>query len=186
MDGFDHLLNWKLKVGSHPFPGKDGGTCINEAALVAAGFEYRSIAIVELMPKCFSRPICRFAMLLNDVASDEDRQRLLPYVTRLACADTKQVEKARQAYIVQHMGPYYVELHLLGATVLSFDRVLRVLDGALAIGRQADPLGADEVQTRMDVARAGKGTKAPASDSGQPFLSKVKGWLGMKESEPAA
>jgi hypothetical protein len=32
MEGFDHLLNWKLKAGSHPFPGKDGGTCINEAA----------------------------------------------------------------------------------------------------------------------------------------------------------
>jgi len=28
MDGFDHILNWKLKHGSHPFPGKDGGTCI--------------------------------------------------------------------------------------------------------------------------------------------------------------
>jgi hypothetical protein len=41
MDGFDHILNWTLQVGSHPFPGKDGGTCINEAAIVAAGFEYR-------------------------------------------------------------------------------------------------------------------------------------------------
>ena len=37
IDSFDHILNWKLKAGSHPFPGKDGGTCINEAALVAAG-----------------------------------------------------------------------------------------------------------------------------------------------------
>ena len=33
MDDFDHILNWKLKAGSHQFPGKDGGTCINEAAL---------------------------------------------------------------------------------------------------------------------------------------------------------
>jgi hypothetical protein len=32
MEGFDHLLNWKLKAGSHRFHGKDGGTCINEAA----------------------------------------------------------------------------------------------------------------------------------------------------------
>ena len=24
MDGFDHILNWKLKVGSHTFPGRDG------------------------------------------------------------------------------------------------------------------------------------------------------------------
>ena len=44
MDGFDHILNWKLKVGSHRFPGKDGGTCINEAALVAAGVAVESCA----------------------------------------------------------------------------------------------------------------------------------------------
>src|SRR3954449_813601 len=33
MDQFDHILNWTLKPGSHPFPGRDGGTCINEAAI---------------------------------------------------------------------------------------------------------------------------------------------------------
>ena len=66
MDGFDHILNWKLKEGSHRFPGKDGGTCINEAALVAAGFEYRPVRRVEDMPECFSRPICHLAMQLND------------------------------------------------------------------------------------------------------------------------
>ena len=41
--GFDHILNWKLHYGSHPFPGKDGGACINEAAIVAAGFEYQPV-----------------------------------------------------------------------------------------------------------------------------------------------
>ncbi len=69
MDTFDHLLNWTLKKGSHPFPGQDGGTCINEAALVAAGFDYKPIGTVESMPACFSRPICRLAMELNDLAS---------------------------------------------------------------------------------------------------------------------
>jgi hypothetical protein len=38
MDKFDHILNWKLKQGSHTFPGQDGGTCINEAAIIAVGF----------------------------------------------------------------------------------------------------------------------------------------------------
>ena len=38
MEEFDHILNWKLLGGSHVFPGTDGGTCINEAAIVAAGF----------------------------------------------------------------------------------------------------------------------------------------------------
>jgi len=35
MDQFDHILNWKLQPGSHKFPGPNGGTCINEAAVVA-------------------------------------------------------------------------------------------------------------------------------------------------------
>src|SRR5919205_3161849 len=103
MDAFDHILNWTLKAGSHKFPGPDGGTCINEAALVAMGFEYRPVRRVEDMPSCFSRPICRFAMLLNDAASDEERQLLLPFVTRLACADTPEIERKRQAYIGSQM-----------------------------------------------------------------------------------
>src|ERR671933_1174642 len=103
MEGFDHILNWKLKIGSHQFPGPNGGTCINEAALVAAGFEYRPIHFVSQMPSCFSRPICRLALCLNDSASDEERQLLLPYVTRLACADTPEVERKREAYIAARL-----------------------------------------------------------------------------------
>jgi hypothetical protein len=180
MDGFDHLLSWKLKVGSHPFPGKDGGTCINEAALVAAGFEYRSICAAHEMPNCFSRPICELAMFLNDSSTDGERQRLLPYVTRLACADTPEVEKARAKYIKKQVCNY----HYFG---IPFDKGLEALEGALAIGRQADPLGPDEVQTRMDAARAG-GSKPrqEASVPGKPLLSKVKDWLTLKETEPAA
>ncbi len=186
MDGFDHLLSWKLKRGSHHFPGKDGGTCINEAALVAAGFQYRPIRSAYDMPECFSRPICCLAMLLNDVASDEDRQRLLPYVTRLACADTPEVEKARAAYIFRHLGLYYVRIHLCGVVALSFDRGLKVLEGALAIGRQADPLGPDEVLTRMDAARTAQRKPAKVTTAAKPLLSKVKSWLTMKETDPVA
>ena len=146
MDAFHHLLNWKLKRGSHRFPGKDGGTCINEAALVAAGFAYMSIAAASDMPTRFSRPICQLAMFLNDNSTDDQRQRLLPYVTRLACADTPEVEELRAAYIKQCICNY----HYFG---VPFDKGLEVLDGALAIGRQADLLGPDEVQTWMDAAR---------------------------------
>jgi len=194
MDGFDHLLNWKLKVGSHHFPGPDGGTCINEAALVAAGFDYRPIPSVAHMPKCFSRPICRLAMRLNDSADDEQRQRLLPYVTRLACADTKKVELAREAYIGWRLRHDYI---------IPFSKGLEVLESALAMGRQADPLGPEEVQVRMDAARAcgNKRRRAPALTSSlntsattaipataqdKPFLSKIKSWLTSKEIEPAA
>ena len=76
MADFDHILNWTLKAGSHTFPGQDGGTCINEVAIVAAGFAYQPVSHVDEMPACFSRPICRLAMRLNDEATDEQRQRL--------------------------------------------------------------------------------------------------------------
>jgi hypothetical protein len=56
MEGFEHILNWKLLRGSHDFPGKDGGTCINEAAIVAAGFAYRRVHNVKDMPSCFFAP----------------------------------------------------------------------------------------------------------------------------------
>ena len=116
--------------------------------------------------------------------------RLLPYVTRLACADTPKVEKARAAYIQRHMGRYFVGILLFGMAAFSFDRGLKALEGALAIGRQADPLGPEEVQARMDAARTGqfKPTRAatPASVTHKPFFSKIKSWLTTKETEPAA
>ena len=77
MDNCDHILNWKLKQGSHTFPGQDGGTCINEAAIVAAGFPYRPVRSVQNMPACFSRPICALAMQLNNDASDAECRSFL-------------------------------------------------------------------------------------------------------------
>jgi hypothetical protein len=174
MEGFDHVLNWKLQQGSHRFPGEDGGTCINEAALVAAGFDYKPIACAEDMPACFSRPICRFALKLNDEANDQDRQRLLPFVTRLACADTPEIERARATYIGIHAYRF-----------MSVDHGLHVLEGALAIGRQADPFAADEVQTRMDAVRAHAPTASPAAAEVPPsILSKMRSWFGLREVEP--
>src|SRR5271154_1239788 len=95
---FDNILNWKLRRGSHTFPGPDGGTCISEAAVVAAGFKYRSIHRAADCPACFSRVIATYAISLNDNIYDDDiRQRLLmPFVTRLAgTADTEEVEIER-------------------------------------------------------------------------------------------
>ena len=173
MNHFDHILNWKLQPGSHPFPGKDGGTCINEAAIVAAGFEYQPVRRVEDMPDCFSRPICKLAMQLNDLASDAERQRLLPFVTRLACADTAVVETERTAFIRSK-----------GVTAYSFEYGLKVLEDALAIGRQADTLGVDEVTTRFEQAQSHASSAASVADS--PIFAKVKSWLERKkQTEPA-
>jgi hypothetical protein len=187
MHTFDHLLNWTLKAGSHPFPGPDGGTCINEAALVAAGFAYKPISHVRQMPRCFSRPICEYAMWLNDQASDEERQRLLPYVTRLACADTPEIEMRRASYIADHTRAAW-DMPLMSAG-------LEVLEGALAIGRQAKSFAADIVDARFEAERSkarvdeaktpvplAKAELASAETiSTGPILSKVKNWLSTRE-----
>src|SRR5918997_4237325 len=136
MESFDHILNWKLKRGSHTFPGTDGGPCINEAAIVAAGFPYQPVRSVQDMPACFSRPICTLAMYLNDWSSDEERQQLLPFVTRLACADTAEIEREREAYIALRI-----------RYRLTVRDGLQILEGALAIGRQTDELAPQEVAT---------------------------------------
>ncbi|ACL56433.1 hypothetical protein [Methylobacterium nodulans] len=166
MAQFDYILNWTLKAGSHPFPGPDGGTCINEAAIVAAGFAYQPVWRVDDMPRCFSRPVCRLAMLLNDQADDVQRQKLLPFVTRLACADTPEVERLRQAYIDARA--------FRGS--LSFEEGLTVLEGALAIGRQANLLSQEEAGDRL--ARAKRVPEQRISDHG--VMAKIKEWLGVE------
>jgi len=169
MDQFDHILNWTLKPGSHTFPGPDGGTCINEAALVAAGFPYQPVRCIEEMPSCFSRPICRLALRLNDEATDKQRQRLLPFVTRLACADTEAVERKRAAYI-----------HTRTSRRISFEAGVAVLEGALAIGRQADDLDAADVTSRMSTARsrAKPSTSMPEASLAALFTSVA--WVKQK------
>ena len=116
------------------------------------------------MPACFSRPICRLAMLLNDEASDAQRQQLLPFVTRLACADTAKVELEREVYIAQHMRYY-----------LKFPDRRKVLEGVLAIGRRADEPAPEEVRARLDAVQ--QGAKACSSVADHPKFAKLKAWL---------
>jgi len=174
MSNFDHILNWKLKRGSHPFPGPDGGTCINEAAVVAHGYPYRRIKSHLAMPPSFSRPICRLALYLNDEANDAQRQRLLPFVTRLACADTPAVEALREDHIRSRIdldGP--LPIHS------SFDEGIRTLEGALAIGRKAEAIEFDQVRDRMAAVRT-KPTK-PSQRGAGTLSAKLKSWLGASQ-----
>ena len=168
MEAFDTILNWNLKRGSHMFPGPDGGTCINEAAIVAADFPYQPVRSVYDMPECFSRPICTLAIYLNDWTSDGERQQLLPFVTCLACADTAEVERAREAYIASRI-----------RYRLPFREGLQILEGALAIGRQADGLAPEEVTTRLESVRP---TATPPTAASTPAayssnLAKLKTWF---------
>ena len=102
MYDFNRLLDWKLLRGSHQFPGPDGGTCLVEAAIVAAGYPYRSVGMADGragdLPVSFSWPLVSYAVCLNDAISDDAlrQELLLPFVTRFAgSADTPQVEAKR-------------------------------------------------------------------------------------------
>ncbi len=170
MEAFDTILNWKLQRGSHTFPGPDGGTCINEAAIVAAGFPYQAVHFVQMMPTCFSRPICRLAMDLNDLATDEQRQQLLPFVARLACADTAEVELRRQNYINSRLR------HRLRYP-LAFQELLEILEGTLAIGRQADLLALKEMTTRLEAVRQIAPPSTTATHSSK--FAKLKAWFAL-------
>lgn len=177
MSDFDQTLNWKLLRGSHDFPGPAGGTCINEAAVVACGFPYRRVGSVGSMPADFSRPICQLAMQLNDNATDAQRQCLMPFVTRLACADTPAVERERTRYISSHL-----EFDPFSFDVLPFEKGLTVLEGALAIGRQADPLGLDEAAGRLDAVRGPSCLKRRRAS----LLPAMKGWFGLQKALESA
>src|SRR5215475_7290996 len=102
MYDFNRLLDWKLLRGSHQFPGPDGGTCLVEAAIVAAGYPYRSVGMADGragdLPTSFSWPLVSYAVCLNDAISDDAlrQELLLPFVTRFAgSADDPQVEAER-------------------------------------------------------------------------------------------
>jgi len=106
MDEFSHILNWKLLYGSHDFPGPDGGTCINEAAIVAAGFGYQRVGHARELPSCFCPVIGEFSVWLNDSIIDSElRMRLLlPFVARLAGAKgTARDEAARIEALRAHL-----------------------------------------------------------------------------------
>ena len=101
---FGRLLNWKILRGSHEFPGPDGGTCVNEAAIVAAGYPYTPVRRIDDCPLSFSRPLALYAMCLNEIVLDDTlrQELLLPFVTRLAgSADTAEVDMQRVALILQ-------------------------------------------------------------------------------------
>jgi len=114
-------------------------------------------------------------MMLNDQANDADRQRLVPFVTRLACADTPEVERLREALIRSR-------LSLRGEPwgSVPFDKGIQVLQEALALGRQAEPVMFGDVLSRMETAK-----NQPGATAGGRFVSRLKSLLGLaKDPEP--
>ena len=128
--GFDKILDWKLLRGSHYFPGPDGGTCVNEAAIVAAGHPYQTVRSIEDCPASFSRPAATYAMFLNDlIENDELRRRvLMPFVMRLdGSADGPEGEKARAELIVLRTASAILAPALLRLGFFEASEKLRVI-----------------------------------------------------------
>jgi hypothetical protein len=75
---------------------------VNEAAVIAAGFEYRAVRDVSCLPDCFSRPVSDYAVYLNDLMLHRVRNDLLmPFVTRLpGTSDSPWIEAKRAEFIV--------------------------------------------------------------------------------------
>lgn len=98
---WDHIFKWKLLEGSHDFPGPDGGTCINEAAIIAAGFKYKKVQSATDCPPCFSPVLSAYLLGINDLMPDGERQKLMRFVMRLSgSADTSVIEQERLELIV--------------------------------------------------------------------------------------
>ena len=95
-------------------------------------------------------------------------------VTRLACADTWPVERERAAYISSWAAGRH-----------TFEQGLKILEGALAIGRQAEAPAPDAVKTRMDLVQNRATTPTSVADSA--VFSKIKSWLlATKQTEGTA
>jgi hypothetical protein len=111
-------------------------------------------------------------MWLNDEADEAERQRLLPFVTRLACADTPEIERERATYIARHTRGH-----------MTFQQGLEVLEGALAIGRQADALALGDVRSRMEAVQSMAPKSIPPTDT--HLFGKLKAWFGAaRKPEP--
>ncbi|ACL59983.1 hypothetical protein [Methylobacterium nodulans] len=187
---FDHILHWRLLPGSHAFPGPDGGTCINEAAIVAAGLPYRAIRSSADCPPCFSRPLAAYALGLNDAMPDAERPRLMAFVLRLSgSADAEAMEAARTAHLtvetVRRLLP--IVLHQVGLTAEAEScRAAGSLAEAVAAARSA----AWAAGAVADAAARGgvwvRGARAAAACRAATFAAEIDARSAADAAEAAA
>jgi hypothetical protein len=186
MSAFDALLKWRLLPGSHPFPGPDGGTCINEAAIVAAGFEYRAVMTVYDLPECFSLVIAGYAIRLNDGMPVRPRQRLMPFVPRLAgTADTFEVEAQRAEYLAMAACRRFAA-RSLDAAGMSAEaarcRAARTLDEAYAATRETIRTAA----RAADAAMAARSAVCASQGGSSWTASAAAEWAAAAAARPRA
>ncbi|MGH2374715.1 MAG: hypothetical protein ACRDIC_14770, partial [bacterium] len=91
------LARWReikdrpLLAGGHS---PDSQMCVMEAVAYVAGEEWTD------SPKCASQVIAQFLRSWNDALSDEDRQRLKPYIPKVIGTAASTEAEERRAWIV--------------------------------------------------------------------------------------
>jgi hypothetical protein len=152
ISAINNLLTWKLLSGSHEWPGPDGGTCINEAAIVAAGFRYRPVCGAESLPSNFSSEMGVLLLSLNDTLGDKRRQKLMQFVLRLpGSKDTARVERRRCRHV--HDG-FVALLERYGLPSDELTGQLPTAEGRAVFAGQAGEVIASAAEHKLPSARA--------------------------------
>lgn len=109
-----HMIDfnsWKLKLksGSHSNPKE--GSCLMETVAYISGAD-----VYTDHPECACPVITDFAISTNDWMNDVERQRLLPFVLRIAGSKASQEIQEKRGYMcadyaVRVFAPLWVEFH---------------------------------------------------------------------------
>jgi hypothetical protein len=173
---FDSWLNWNLKHGSHDFPGADGGTCVNEAALVVAGFAYREVTSISDLPESFCPVISQYALTLNDSMPEGDvLNRLRPFAARLSgSSDGRKTAIARAAYLAQQAATVFTPLAVETVDVSAAARLRKATDPAEALS-QLEILSKRELPSdvREAVGAAHRGLKRALADKDAIYTAEL-------------
>jgi hypothetical protein len=181
MEQLRSLLSWKLLAGWHEFPGSDGGTCLVEAAIVVAGLPYRRVrSIGDIPTDNISWVVAWYLLQINDALPEEPRQRLIPFVTKLAGSAAGPAEAKRIDYLVaatrEQLGwrvalapdAHPIErVKWAGDAVVAawrggkateealgiLERAIKIADEALRIGKDAEPIDPLTVLVRLETMR---------------------------------
>jgi hypothetical protein len=152
------LLNWKLLKGSHNWPGAEGGSCINEVAIVVAGFPYQAVAKPADLPRTFSKELGTLLLYLNDALGDAHRQKLKRFVLRLpGSKDSGSVEMERCQRLrdsVRPLLPLLIQDSLAGSLRSGAERLAFVARLGELIGRGVKMAHRDDADAMLDATLA--------------------------------
>jgi hypothetical protein len=114
--------DWQIKLlaGSHRNP--QNGSCVMEVVSYIAGEKYSD------HPECACPLITTFAIAVNDRMDDAARQRLLPFVLRIAGSkSTNKIEQQRRYMLADYAVRVFAPMALESANLLAEAKTLKAL-----------------------------------------------------------